>query len=558
MDGSPAVKESSLFQGLYPQGFRPYRIKSFDVIVAFILFVLTSIAYIKNLTPSVTAGDSGELTTAVYNMGASHPPGYPLYGIIGKLFTFIPVGDIGYRVNLFSAISAAGAILFFYLILVKLLGLNRDRGKLSLAIHLPAVAGSIAFAFTRTMWSQAVIGEVYALNTFLVAFMVYIMLIWYEELIYFRNEAKPHFAERLTLLLAFVMGLSLTDHQLPVWYIVGFMVFLLPFAVLIIAAQHSPRMDKLFEGKTGRILNPFNTAGLAGIAVLMVSILILPHFSGMFMIAGVGAFLVAVAVLFSRVYDDKDSEFARQMRERMTVIVVFLVLAVISAVLFVVFAYLSPMVYPKDMKWIWLSIFLMPVTLTIYSIYVRKTSKEDNWVDHLLYLLTAGFWLLIFAISIYLYLRVRAMALAPLSEPKPLSWGDTRSFDVLINHMLRKQYGRPGGNLNNFFGQLKAVFDLTVAQFHWINFLLAIIGLVYMFFREKVWAFFTLITMSLFTVIMIKFVNFEVDPRTMSFQEVMYIQSFMFIVIYLSFGYQLILDALPLLQKYVKQKAELK
>lgn len=555
MEGSQVHKESHFFQGLYPQGFRPYRIRKFDIIIALLLFVLTSLAYIKNLTPSVTAGDSGELTTAVYNMGACHPPGFPLYGIVGKLFTFIPVGDIGYRVNLFSAISAAGAILFFYLILIKLLGLNRDQGRLSLAIHLPAIAGSIAFAFTRTLWSQAVIGEVYALNTFLIAFMVYIMLLWYEELVNFRKEEKPHFAERLTFLLAFAMGLSLTNHQLPVWYIVGFMVFLVPITVLIIAAQHSPRLDLLFKGKSGGLISPFNTAIAAGTAFLLLSFLVLPQFSGASLLVGVGAFAIAVLTLFSRIHDDPDSSFAAQMRERMPVIAIFVVLAVVSVVLFVAFAYLSPMVYPKDMKWIWLSIFLMPVSLSVYTLYARKKHKEANWVDDLLYLLTIGFWLLIFAISIYLYLRVRAMSLAPLSEPKPLSWGDTRSFDVLINHMLRKQYGRPGGNLNNYFGQLKAVLDISLQQFHWVNSLLVLAGLVYMFFREKVWAFFTLMTMSLFTVIMIKFVNFEVDPRTLSFQEVMYIQSFMFMVIYLSFGYQLLLDFFPLLQKWKQQRA---
>ncbi len=552
------ARESNLFQGLYPEGFRPYQIKRFDIIIAILLFVISSIAYIKNLTPSVTAGDSGELTTAVYNMGACHPPGYPLYGIVGKLFTFIPVGDIGYRVNLFSAISAAGAILVFYLILLKLLGLNRDKGRISLDIHVPAVAGSILFAFTRTMWSQAVIGEVYALNTFLVAFLVYIMLLWYEEIVNFRNEEKPHFTERLTFLLAFVMGLSLTNHQLPLWYIVGFVLFLVPFAMLIVAAQHSPKMDAMFKDKANGLFSPFNIVLLSGIAFLLLTIVILPIFSGVFILIGIGAYLMAVFTLFSRIYDDKDSQFAQQIRDRIWVILAFAGLAVISVILFVVYAYTSPMVYPKDMKWIWLSIFLMPVALTAYTVYIKTGDKkqEENWVDNLLYLLTIGFWLLIFAISIYLYLRVRAMSLAGLSEPKPLSWGDTRSFDVLINHMLRKQYGRPGGSVHNFMGQLKAVGQIAVQQVHWVNIIVAVIGLVYMFFKEKVWAFFTLLTTALFTVIMIKFVNFEVDPRTLSFQEVMYIQAFMFMAVYISFGYQLLLDSVSLLSKARKKTGQ--
>ncbi|OHD53994.1 MAG: hypothetical protein A2014_08285 [Spirochaetes bacterium GWF1_49_6] len=473
-------KDEKLFDSLYPRGYEPYQFKWFDWAIAVALLIITAIGYIQTVSPSVCAGDSGELTSAVYDMGACHPPGYPLYGIVGKLFTFLPFGDIAYRVNLFSAIFAAVSVFFIYLFMIKLLGLNRGKGKISLPIHIPAIAGSILFAFSATHWSQAVIGEVYALNAALIAALLYAMVIWYEEMVYFRKEKTLHFAERGTLLLAFIMGLSLTDHQLPLWFILTWLVVLVVITLLILISE-------------------------------------------------------------------RPADFIKQMKERYFVIVGLIAVMAIAGYIFLTKAYFSRLI-PKiaespDTYLIILSIFLIPVFLTGYVIYSKYAHKgENNWVDKFLEIFMQSFWLFIFAMSIYLYMVVRAQAVAPLPEPKPLSWGDTQSMDILFNHMLRKQYGLGGSNVSNFPGQISAVLELIVKQFHWINMIFAGIGLVYMAFKERVWFIYTLFTSVVFTLIMIAFVNFEVDPRTMSFQEVMYIQVFMLIAVYIAFGYQALID----------------
>ncbi|OHD53671.1 MAG: hypothetical protein A2Y33_07050 [Spirochaetes bacterium GWF1_51_8] len=484
-------KDEKLFDSLYPRGYEPYHFRWFDYAIAFMLLIITSIGYIQTLSPSVCAGDSGELTTAVYDMGACHPPGYPIYGVIGKLFTFLPFGDIAYRVNLFSAISAAVSVFFLYLFLVKLLGLNRDRKELSLSVHIPAIAGSILFAFSATLWSQAVIGEVYALNTALVSALLFVMIQWYEEMVYFRKEKTLHFAERGTLLLAFVMGLSLTDHQLPLWYIVTWAIVLVVITMLILVSER-PR------------------------------------------------------------------DFINQLKKRVGVIVMLVIVMGIAAFLFLKLAYTSRLI-PKisdapDTFWIVFSILIIPVFLTLYVLYAKKAYKgEENWVDRFLEIFMQSFWLFLFGMSIYAYLVIRAMAVAPLPEPKPLSWGDTQTLDILFNHMLRKQYGLGGSNVANFGGQVMAVLELIVKQFHWINMIFAAIGMVYMAIKEKVWFLYTMVSTVLFTLVMIAFVNFEVDPRTMSFQEVMYIQMFLFIAVYIAFGYQCVLDMTKGIKKFISE-----
>ncbi len=77
--------------------------------------------YLLTLAPLVTFWDSGELSTAAWSLGIPHPPGYPLFCILGKLFTFLPFGSIVYRLNLMSAFFAAGTVYILFLMLKKTL-----------------------------------------------------------------------------------------------------------------------------------------------------------------------------------------------------------------------------------------------------------------------------------------------------------------------------------------------------------------------------------------------------------------------------------------------------
>ena len=71
----------------------------------------------RHLAPSIFTGDSADATIASYVLGIPHPPGFPVYAWIGHLFTFIPVGDIAYRVNLMSAFFGALVIPIVYMII---------------------------------------------------------------------------------------------------------------------------------------------------------------------------------------------------------------------------------------------------------------------------------------------------------------------------------------------------------------------------------------------------------------------------------------------------------
>jgi hypothetical protein len=119
--------------------------------------------YVRTLAPTVLAFDSGEFQFAAPTLGLAHPTGYPLYLLLGWLVAWLPIGDVAYRLNLFSAVTAAGAVA-----LTALLGITILPGR-PVAARLGGLAAAGLTAVSFELWSQAVIAEVYALQLLLLA-----------------------------------------------------------------------------------------------------------------------------------------------------------------------------------------------------------------------------------------------------------------------------------------------------------------------------------------------------------------------------------------------------
>src|SRR5688572_33448599 len=68
------------------------------------LFLAALATYVATLYRTVPGGDSGELTLVAATLGVAHPPGYPLFTLLGKLFSLIPLGTVAWRINLLSAV----------------------------------------------------------------------------------------------------------------------------------------------------------------------------------------------------------------------------------------------------------------------------------------------------------------------------------------------------------------------------------------------------------------------------------------------------------------------
>lgn len=127
------------------------------------LAVLTFTAYILTLQPSVPGGDSGELIVAAQTMASAHPTGYPLYVLAAKTFTWLPIGSIAWRVNLFSAACDTLAAVLLMLAVTRL----------TRYCWAGVVAGAL-FAFSPTVWTYAVAAEVFPLNNAIIALQIYL------------------------------------------------------------------------------------------------------------------------------------------------------------------------------------------------------------------------------------------------------------------------------------------------------------------------------------------------------------------------------------------------
>ena len=152
---------------------------SWDFIISFILFFLIFIIYVRLLVPTIFTGDSADATIASYVLGIPHPPGFPVYTWFGHLFTLLPIGDIAYRVNLMSAFFGALTIPVVYMIIrsfsTKQIGNFADG-----ASRCGAIVGSLSLAFCVYYWAQAEIAEVYTLNSFFLASIILLALVWAE------------------------------------------------------------------------------------------------------------------------------------------------------------------------------------------------------------------------------------------------------------------------------------------------------------------------------------------------------------------------------------------
>jgi tetratricopeptide (TPR) repeat protein len=128
-------------------------------------FLVPVAVYLYTLSPAPAFEDAVEFALGAATLGVNHPSGYPLETLVGHLFTYVPAASPAWRANLSSAVAAAAACAFVFLLCWELLG-DRTRPGPRLA---GAWSAAALCAFGGTFWSQAVIAEVYALNALLLA-----------------------------------------------------------------------------------------------------------------------------------------------------------------------------------------------------------------------------------------------------------------------------------------------------------------------------------------------------------------------------------------------------
>ncbi len=185
--------------------------KRIHYLFAGLSFLAALITYMFTMQPSTPFWDCGEFAAAAFALQVPHPPGSPLWTIIGRIAMMLPTyTDVIARYNFFSVLSSAATILILYLTVVRLIKLWRGEPK-SMADALTTFGGgliaALCYTYTDSFWFNALECEVYAFGSLFIALVPYIMLVWYD------HEGEEH-SEKYLLLAAYVTGLSLGVHQL--------------------------------------------------------------------------------------------------------------------------------------------------------------------------------------------------------------------------------------------------------------------------------------------------------------------------------------------------------
>ncbi|MBL7850027.1 MAG: DUF2723 domain-containing protein [Cyclobacteriaceae bacterium] len=182
-----------------------------------IAFAIALVTYWLTFEETASYWDCGEFIAVAYKLEVSHPPGAPLYMLLGRMFSFLAFGDatkVAYWINSLSVLASAFTILFLFWSITlfgrKLLGIKKDEEMSSGQIWMvmgAALVGSTAYTFSDSFWFSAVEAEVYAMSAFFTAFVVWGILKW--DVI--EDEAA---ANRWLIFIAYVMGLSIGVHML--------------------------------------------------------------------------------------------------------------------------------------------------------------------------------------------------------------------------------------------------------------------------------------------------------------------------------------------------------
>lgn len=208
----------------FVESFKDGRRDPWNFAFSLTVLVVSFVFYFLTVQRTVPFWDCGEFITCAYILGVPHPPGTPLFVLIGSVFSHIPIGDDpSFRINLISSISSAFAAMLGYLVVVWLIrrwfaGRDID-GWRRVTVYLGGLVGGFYFAFGRTNWGNSVEAEVYGTSMLFMMATMYLMLLWVDN-------RKNQRGEAFLVLMAYLATLALGVHMTS--YIV------VPFAFLLI------------------------------------------------------------------------------------------------------------------------------------------------------------------------------------------------------------------------------------------------------------------------------------------------------------------------------------
>ncbi len=210
-----------------------------NTIMASAVFVVSLLVYLSTVAPTTSFWDCGEFIACSYILGVPHPPGAPLYILLGRVFTMIPealIKDVGLRVNIMSPLVSAFTAMLTYLIIVRLVLIWKEAPRTwmdKLGVYGAGVIGALAFAFSDSQWFNSVEAEVYAGSMFFTAIVIWLILKWMDY-------ADTSQSDRYILIIFYLMGLAIGVHLLN-------LLALPVIAMIIFARRYQAKKEDFFQ-----------------------------------------------------------------------------------------------------------------------------------------------------------------------------------------------------------------------------------------------------------------------------------------------------------------------
>jgi hypothetical protein len=267
--------------------------KRINNITGWIICIIACSVYIMTMEATGSLWDCGEFASSAYKLQIPHPPGAPLFVLIGRLF-MVPFGpdNAATGINLMSALSSGFTILFLFWSITHFARklVTKDGSELTsekiYGIMAAGVVGALAYTFSDSFWYSAVEGEVYALSSFFTAVVFWGILKWEQNVDEEQKEGiKGHFtrADRWLILIFYLMGLSIGVHLLNLLTI--------PAIVMIYYYKRYEKITKwgtfwafvigcLITGLVQKAVIQWTIKGAGNFDIFFVNDLGMPFFSG--------------------------------------------------------------------------------------------------------------------------------------------------------------------------------------------------------------------------------------------------------------------------------------
>ena len=220
-----------------------FNFNKWNTILGWTAFAIALITYSLTVEPTMSFWDCGEYISTAAKLEVGHPPGAPLFQILGAFFAMFAFNKetVALMVNMLSVFSSAFTILFMFwsstILLKKIISQYTEIDKNKAIVILgSSFVGSLAFTFSDSFWSSAVEAEVYAMASLFIALLFWLGLRWEQDMHTPRGN-------RWLLLISLLVGLSFGVHFMALLTIpaIGFLYYFKNFNTINHKDFHFPK-----------------------------------------------------------------------------------------------------------------------------------------------------------------------------------------------------------------------------------------------------------------------------------------------------------------------------